>query len=223
VIHQDYFMRQVAQFVQVLLHVLGLSKKKRYQAALEAIHEAFQEVLGLSYDSASAMSEEVLVEFLTLGEMATLGREKCVMAATLFKEAGVIYAAQRDLDESYECYLKALRLLLAVLLDGDGVGLPDYAPGVGELTAALREYILPVETKAMLFRYYEQTGAYAKAEDTLFEMIEMKTNNADMVEIGVAFYERLRQQEDEILTAGNLPRDEVEAGLAELQTYRLDK
>jgi hypothetical protein len=38
--------------------------------------------------------------------------------------------------------------------------------------------------------------------------------------MGMAFYERLKHQSDEVLESGNLPRDEVEAGLAELQVYQ---
>jgi hypothetical protein len=35
--------------------------------------------------------------------------------------------------------------------------------------------------------------------------------------MGVDFYARLRQRSDADLAAGNLPRDEVEAGLAEVR------
>lgn len=218
-IHQDYVMRQVTQFIQVLLHVLGLTKKKRYQAALDAIDQAFQELAGLSLDSAISISGSALIGFL-VGVNVYEGREKCLMAATLFKEAGTIHAAQGRFDESYECYLKALTLLLEVLLDEDKVALPDYAPSVSELAAELKGYVLPVETSTTLFRYYERTGAYAEAEDTLFEMIGAEADNADIIKMGIAFYERLKQKDDKTLLAGNLPRNEVEDGWAELLTYQ---
>jgi hypothetical protein len=36
-------------------------------------------------------------------------------------------------------------------------------------------------------------------------------------EWGIAFYQRLQQQSDTALASGNLPRAEVEAGLAEVR------
>jgi hypothetical protein len=69
----------------------------------------------------------------------------------------------------------------------------------------------------MLMRHYEQHGAFAKAEDALFDLLEAEPGNSDALEFGIAFYERLRGQSDMALAKGNLPRQELEAGLAELR------
>jgi hypothetical protein len=82
---------------------------------------------------------------------------------------------------------------------------------------ALRESPLPRETEALLMHHYERSREFAKAEDALFAMLEAEPGNAGLVEFGVAFYERLRGQSDAALEAGNLPRSELEASLAELR------
>jgi hypothetical protein len=48
-------------------------------------------------------------------------------------------------------------------------------------------------------------------------MLEAEPGNAGLVEFGVSFYARLQGQSDAALAAGNLPRSELESGLAELR------
>lgn len=220
-IREGYVERLIAQFSQALAHILGFTKKKHYKAAVAAIAQAFQQ-LGISLESVDELSESWLVTTLMLGETAAAGREKCAYAVALLKEAGVVHAAQGRVDESCEYYLKALHLLLELLRRDGGVRLASYVITVEELVAELRacDFILPVETNQALMDYYEQIGAYGKAEDVLFEMIEASPGNMEVVGMGIAFYEHLKHQSDEVLESGNLPRDEVEAGLAELQLYQ---
>lgn len=216
---EDYIQRLIAQFVQALLHIAGLVKAKQYQEALAAIDQTCLRLLGIRLDAVSTLSESALFARLTFDEPAPVGRDKCLVLAALLDEARTIYAAQGRPDESYACLLQALHLMLEVALRGDGAPLPDYAPRVEDLVAALSGYALPARTNATLFHYYEQVGAYARAEDMLFAVLAAEPGNRDVVESGIAFYERLRRRSDAALRAGDLPRDEVETGLAELRAY----
>ena len=83
--------------------------------------------------------------------------------------------------------------------------------------AALYDSALPLPTLARLMQHYERSGAFAKAEDCLFAMLDAESSNPGLVEFGIVFYERLRSQSDANLTAGDLPRSELEASLAELR------
>ncbi|MBN1877491.1 MAG: hypothetical protein JXA33_24930 [Anaerolineae bacterium] len=197
------------------------SRERRYKAALTTIAEAFQQ-LGIDFESMDDTSESRLVTVLTLGETTPINRERCGYAAALFKEAGSIYAAQGQVDASSRNYLKALYLLLETSrLDG-GSRFAGYVPAVEELVAELWAcgFDLSVETRWALMEYYEQRGAYGKAEDVLFEMIEASDGDNRIVEMGLDFYERLKRKSDEALVAGNLPRKEVEMGLTELKVFQ---
>ena len=55
------------------------------------------------------------------------------------------------------------------------------------------------------------------SEDAFFGILEHDPENEAARALGVAFYERLRGHSKAALVAGNLPREEVEAGLSELQ------
>jgi len=74
----------------------------------------------------------------------------------------------------------------------------------------------------MLMQHYERTGEFAKAEDALFAMLEAEPKNPRLIKFGIAFYRRLELQNDASLETGNLPRAEVEAGLADLRTREAD-
>ncbi len=218
---QDWLMRQITMLAQVLsqvlAQVLGLTKAGQRQQALAAINEAVQHTLGLDLDAVSKLSESGLLTTITLGESADVSRARCAFLAALLKEAGAIHKALGHEDESYDCTLKSLYLALDLSLSREGSDLLDHAPAVEELVAELKAYILPTGTSAKLMQYYEQIGAFAKAEDALYDMIDADPDNPDLIEMGVAFYERLLGLSDAALIAGNLPRAEVRAGLAELK------
>lgn len=68
-----------------------------------------------------------------------------------------------------------------------------------------------------LISYNEELGYFADAEDALWKGLEVSNNHVDILRRGLAFYENLRKQADHRLEAGDLPRDEVEDGLGDLQ------
>lgn len=86
--------------------------------------------------------------------------------------------------------------------------------------AGLRDAPLPLNTNAMLMRHYEQAGEFARAEDALFGVMDAGPDRIELLDFGAAFYRRLLELSDGALTAGNLPRPEVRAGLAELDARK---
>ena len=83
---------------------------------------------------------------------------------------------------------------------------------------------MPVEIKSNLFRYYERTCRYSQAEDTLFEVIEADHNDnqtaTDILEQGIAFYQRVLKKKDADLAAGNFSREKAQVGLTLLETMK---
>ena len=51
-------------------------------------------------------------------------------------------------------------------------------------------------------------------------MLDAEPNDARLLDFGITFYQRLKSQSDASLRAGNLPRGELQAGLAELERRR---
>ncbi|MFN2164833.1 MAG: DUF6483 family protein [Anaerolineae bacterium] len=216
-LRDDYIMRLVAQFTRFLTEIIGLRRGGQNTATLTAIDQALQDLLDLDGDAVREMTAGDLVNYLTLGESPILGRDKCIFLATLLREMGHVFETQKRPADSYHVRQKALDVMLSEQVVGGGLGLPEYAPTVDGLVADLSEYRLPQDTAIRLMRHYEQLGQFARAEDVLFDMLEAQPDDAELIALGTAFYHRLLTVPDALLAAGHLPRDEVEAGLAELQ------
>lgn len=73
-----------------------------------------------------------------------------------------------------------------------------------------------VVSQINLISYNEELGEFADAEDGLWKAVEVAGNDPQILRRGLEFYEKLRKQSDARLEAGNLPREEVDEGYAEI-------
>ena len=82
----------------------------------------------------------------------------------------------------------------------------------------LGQRVLPVYiiSQINLISYNEKLGRFADGEDCLWKALDVAGNDPRVLQRGVAFYETCRKQADVRLEKGNLPREEVQAGYAEL-------
>jgi tetratricopeptide (TPR) repeat protein len=214
---RDYIMRQIEFMVEVMQQLSGLAAEKRYQAAMTVIDESLEELFGLNGTLLTRLFGREPLSQLTFGEEADLSQAKLIAAAALLQEAGDIQAEQGAEDDSFTAYASALELLLTALLSHDGEPLPEYAPDVVELTAVLAPFHLPLHLNQLLLRYYHKTGQYDEAENVLFDALEETPEDEATIKMGITFYQLILKESDAQLEAGNLPRDEAEASLAELQ------
>lgn len=215
-IRRDYLLRQIEQFVDVLMRITGLTKAGRWEEASAEANSQFKALAGKDVTELLRMSDTELVARLVEGETSFGIQDKIFMVARLFKENGDILRAQTRIEESDACYLKGLHLLLDAIANEPTAPRPDFVPSVEAFVIALHDSSLSLETNAMLMRHYEQFQEYGRAEDNLFNMIDAEPGNVELLDFGIGFYERLLRLDDEALELGNLPRAEVKAGLAEL-------
>jgi hypothetical protein len=210
----DYILRIAEQVGRALAQILYQQERQDYQGALTFIDEQYKQMLGMGAGFIHTAPEETLLAFLTsVGELDT---EKCWLLATLLKAEGEIHQAQENENESYYCFLKALNLYLEVLSSGTSYSHLDQIAEVEGLIYKLADYDLPQHTQEMLFRYFERTGRFSQAEDTLEDLLAASPGNRNIVTQGIAFYSRLQQKSDATLRAGNISRNAVEEGLSRL-------
>ncbi len=219
-IRQDYVLRMIAQFALALAQIRRLRHHGELEEATAALEEEYLRLFGLDSNSLRALSESALFARLVSGDSTHLVREKVLMLVTLFNETAETYLAQDQTQDSRAYYLKALNLLLEVTLREPEPRFPGFVPSIQALTNRLEGWPLPVRTNAALMRHFEQIGAFGKAEDQLFEIIGSEQDNQPVLDLGIEFYQRLLQESDPALQRGNLPRTEVQTGLADLQERR---
>ncbi len=220
-IRSDYILRMIEEFMQVLARINSLKKGQLWQQADDVIEEEFKRLVSTGTQALAQMSETDLFARIIKGEPTLVVHSKVGLLSTLLHEAGDVRVAQNRIEEGHACYLKGLNLLLETLTNSEAAVFPDFVPKVESFVIALQDAPLPLRTLAGLMQHYERGGEFAKAEDALFRMLEASPNEPKLLEFGLAFYQRLQNQADANLNAGDLPRDELNAGMAELARRKM--
>jgi hypothetical protein len=219
-IRRDYLLRQIEEFVAAIAKMAVLAKNQQWQEASKVAGSQFQALAGADAAELLKLSGTDLLARVVQGEPTHVVENKIFMLATLFKAQGDVLAGGGQPEESQPYYLKGLHLLLNTFAQSQTSQRPDFLPTVEAFLIGLHDSPLPVETHAMLMRHYEQIGEFSKAEDALFAMVETEPANAELLNFGISFYQRLFVLNDVKLAEGNLPRAEVNAGLAELKARK---
>jgi tetratricopeptide (TPR) repeat protein len=217
--YQDYILRHIQQAGRAWARIVRMIKDRQFETAQMVLDQAYRQLIGLAPESALERDPNDLIARLRFDEPPAAGRDKCLALVTLLRASGAIAAAQGDSAAAAEAYHKALQVLLDTALRDPSLALPEHVPTVESLDAELAAHTLPVTTQQELLLYYEQAGVYAKAEDFLWAMLQAAPGDCAIINVGRALYTRLQQLSDATLIAGNLPREEVAGGLADLDAY----
>lgn len=216
-IQRDYVLRMIAEFAQALSRIQALKQHQLWTQATAELQDHLQRLLGASAEELERETDTELLARIVQGEATQVVRNKAAMVTSLLKEAGDVAIATGEEAKGRALHIKGLDLLLSVLAEDDSWGWPEFAPKVEMFLLALSDASLPRITRARLMQHYERRGEFAKAEDAFFALLESEPEAREILEFGAGFYERLGRHSDAALAAGNLPRAELEAGLAELR------
>lgn len=209
-IRQDYILRLIEAFGASWAQIVRQLDAKLFPSARATVRAAYQQHLGLDAAAAQALPARDLLARVRFGEEEAAARDRSIVLAALLKADGDIAQAGQQADVAAMYHHKALDVMLTVHTKDAPAALPAFAPAIGELVAALSSYTLPAATLDTLMQFYEQRGAYAKAEDALFDLRAQAPDVARVA--GAAFYTRLAALADAQLEAGNFSREEIAAG-----------
>ncbi len=209
----DYILRLIAQFGAIIRHILGLYRAGHSPLVRIAIDNAYRDRLGVGSDQVARMSDRQLLALLRFhNQTEDWWSEGAYLAALLAVEARVL-ADDNDSEAAAERALLALQLVIECTLAAPAP-LPDYTPHYADLLLLLQDYDLPMSTLAALFSFCEQAGDLARSENIIHELLMRDPDG--WWAAARAFYLRLQACSDEVLTAAGLSREEVIAGLSEL-------
>jgi len=212
---RDYLMRSIQVFTETMMQMMKLRLEHRHDEAFALIDQTGQQLFKLNAQMISKLSSQTLIDMLDTPDDS--GARLCLMLAQLIHEQAANYEAKGDLIMSAPLYLKALQIDIGMLVFRISDISEEQAAQVSSLLEKLDVLELPADTRYNLFHYFGKRGQYAHAEDTLFDLLDTDEATApQLLEDGIAFYERLQRQSDADLIAGDLPRAEVESALQEL-------
>ena len=211
-IERDYFMRMISILTQMIARILFLKNKMEFPKALQDIKTTSKTLLGVDGDLMRRLSPAQIMQLF--GSDLTVAVPKSYVAAILFKEEAEVRALTGEEEEPARLYLRSLTLLLDVYGWAKEPTEPDHPKVIQDVLDKLRDFVLPMDLQEKLFRYRVQIGQYDKAEDLLYDILDMKP---EFKTEGMRFYERLLEKKDEELTKGGLPREEVVDGLNQIK------
>ena len=134
--------------------------------------------------------------------------------AELFRLEGEIYRDQDQMELMQISQVRALNLFVEVgfAVENEFLEADDH---IDALFEALGEDTLE-DTLYTLFDYYEQVGAYDRAETAIDLMLPKTGNNPDILVEKRAFFTRLLAESDDELEEGGISREAVKGKLSEL-------
>ncbi|GCE03670.1 DUF6483 family protein [Dictyobacter aurantiacus] len=216
-INKDYILRLAEQIGYELSILIGLRKRNRFQDELIAIDNLLLKYTGLTSRFINSLADELLLQ--SLSPLGKLNVDSALWIASMLKEEGAAYEGLANSNESYYRYTKSLYLLLELLFQEHvGSDSPLYNEAE-ELIHKLADYALPAHIQQKLFRYYEQRGMYAQAENFLFDLLEQHPS-PETLQAGQEFYQRLQKKSTTDLQLGDFSHEEVQEGLDQLQRFR---
>ena len=209
--NRDYLIQLIEQLGLVLARVLGKAGVPSAGEPLREIDDAGKMFVGLSSAMIASFSDNDLITILRTG--GTFDTNKCIAISEIQYAEGRVLESARDGGGSRLRYQRALHFLLEALIVDPDLAPAPYEERISELLGRLNDVQLPRTIMLKLFKYYENRGAYALAENVLFDMCDAASE--EVRNEGTLFYQRLMKKSDDELLLGNLPRSEVEEGLRE--------
>lgn len=197
---------------RALSRILFFKETKKYTEAIAEIDSAASTILGLNMEMIERIPPSALKD--VLGSDPALLRSRLYAAGVLLKEKGEVLELQENWDDSAELYVKSLAFFIEEMPDLKDPESEKEIRSIDFVIDKVSDFELPVGLKRRLVGYFENTGRYDKAENTIFEIID---EDGSYLGEGISFYERLLLKSEEELEDGRLPRNEVEESLAELR------
>ena len=213
-IQSDYVRRLIEQLGKALRAILQAEQTGDRRGLEQHFETGGKTLLGFDLKLLDALDEPALRKFFQPD--AELDAGKCLAAAMLLREKASRFADELDENRRLLLNQKALFLLTIALEESPVLRETEFAAAFPEMLAAV-----PVESRTAgilgaLRDYNETLGAFAKCEDVLFEQVAQQFISIDDAQ---DFLRDLLRRSDAELSAGNLPRSEIEEAIAELE-YR---
>lgn len=210
---RDYMMRMISQMAAAMGRVMGLKEQKKHEEALLEIDEFLSKELRMRTRLALGLSDEDLVQMLSVG--GTPNYESVAIVAAFLQEEGDILSETGRTADAVPRFEKALRLMLYVLRGNGPIKGFDLEERAERLLGNLAPFETSAETKRAVWGWRESEGRFADAEDLLYELYDQQGVTPDE---GRSFYERLERKSDSELEDGGLPRPELWEGRRQWDT-----
>ena len=181
------------------------------EKAKERVNKELKSLVGIDIGTVDVFSFNSL-DGLISKEMQ-YNAEKFIAFACLMNLQGKL---SNDENSKIQYYEKSLEGFYKAYTEDDETN-SKYLDEAVESAGELINYELSLDLNKKIFKIYELANKLDKAEDTLFYMLRKTNDDGSMILEGMRFYNRLKEKELDELVLGNLPIEEIEDGISELE------
>jgi len=219
-VQKDYLMRMIEQFAMILMKIVLYKQMKQFDQARQEMNTAYKLMLNSEPDQIKNKPADKIAGMLKSDDKAAA--EKLMIAAELLREEAEICESEEGFgDDIFHLLCKSFYLYIDALEYENSYKTSEYLEKIDTIVKKITKYELSSQTKTKLYQYYELIERFDKAENILYELIDARYENI-LIE-GRAFYDRLLKKPDRELSDGNLPRTEVQEGLAKIEKLESNK
>ena len=184
------------------------------EEAKEKVNKQLKALVGLDIGTVDVFSFNRIEEHLS--KDMQYNSEKFIAFGCLMKLQGQISSKENNENLKIQYYEKSLEGFYKAYSEDEEIN-SKYLDDAVEVAGELSNYEISLEMDKKIFKLYELANKFDKAEDTLFYILRKTNNQGNMILEGMRFYNRLKERELDELTEGNLPIEEVEDGISELE------
>ena len=147
---RDYILRIIDEVGRMVARIVFKRQANADEEALELAVQSFERLFNLERDKLFQFTPEQHYTMLTLDEPPEIARDKVLLYAAISAETGRVYAKIGNVKMARATFTNALRFALQSKSIPTNAALPEYAPDVDDLVAAIGRDALDPETAALL-------------------------------------------------------------------------
>lgn len=182
--------------------------------AKEKVNKQLRRLVGLDMGTVDVFSFDSIAGLIS--KEMQYNAEKFIAFGSLMKLKGLIGDKEDNQNEKLQYYEKSLEGFYKAYIEDDELTVK-YLDEAAEVADELSNYELALDIDKKSLKIYEYSKKFDKAEDTLFYMLRKTNNDGSIILEGMKFYNRLKEIDHDELKEGNLPIEEVEDGISELE------
>lgn len=211
---QDFILRMIRQFTQVILQLAGLRQSGKLAAAEVLLQETYLDLFGLTSTLIFHLPADELIRRVCLGDDDDPQRMR--MLAELLKIEGDLHADQSRKFDAHNRWLKSLALFIQAWRLAPEEESAETFESIRQLDESLQATGLTGETQADLFFYYQDSGHLGRALVSLQTFYDRSSDPEQVRSLAAAFCQDLLLKTDEELTQGGVTRQQVRATMKTL-------
>jgi hypothetical protein len=184
------------------------------EEAKEKVNKQLRRLVGLDMGTVDVFSFDSIAGLIS--KEMQYNAEKFIAFGSLMKLKGLISDKEDNQNAKLQYYEKSLEGFYKAYTEDDELTVK-YLDEAAEVADVLSNYELTLDIDKKSLKIYEYSKKFDKAEDTLFYMLRKTNNDGSIILEGMKFYNRLKEVDHNELKEGNLPIEEVEDGISELE------